>query len=135
MRILIDTHIALWTIADSDALPEKAKALLEDTENEVFYSTASIWEIAIKHKAHPHQMEISEEGFDLQCSEMGFQLLRLKREHIYTVKYLAYPDDAPKHTDPFDRLMIAQAKHEGMLFLTHDNKIGLYDEDCVLFIP
>ena len=96
MQILIDTHIAIWAVLDDPKLPKKAKDIIIDDRNEIFYSTASIWEITIKHMLHP--------------------------------------DNAPRHNDPFDRIMVAQAKAENLMFLTHDLLIPYYSEQFIISV-
>ena len=59
MKILIDTHIAIWAVMNDSKLPERAKEIILDKENEIFYSTASVWEIAIKHMLHPDRIRIN----------------------------------------------------------------------------
>ncbi len=110
------------------------KTILEDEGNTIYYSIASVWEIAIKHKLHPDQFSISEEEFDSLCRKTEFHQLGIKNEHIYTIKTLVYPENAPKHNDPFDRLLLSQAKAEQLLFLTHDKKLSYYNEKCVLLL-
>ncbi len=134
MRILLDTHIALWAVADTEKLTRKVIMLLESTDNEVFYSAASVWEVAIKHKIKPEQMPISENEFVSLCEHTGFSWLPIKNEHIYLIKTLTRPKDAPKHQDPFDRMLIAQAKQEGLILLTHDSLIPYYEENCIMSI-
>ena len=63
MRLLLDTHIALWAISDSKRLREDIRVLLENKENSVYFSMASVWEVAIKRKLHPDQMPMDEEVF------------------------------------------------------------------------
>ena len=63
MDVLLDTHIVLWAVADTFKLPREVMELLESDANEVFYSVASVWEVAIKHKIHPEQMPVSEEAY------------------------------------------------------------------------
>lgn len=70
MRILLDTHIALWAIADTAKLSVEAIKLLELENNEIFYSVASVWEVAIKHKIKPENMPISEEEFVELCENL-----------------------------------------------------------------
>lgn len=134
MRILLDTHIALWAVADTEKLTRKVIMLLESTDNEVFYSAASVWEVAIKHKIKPEQMPISENEFVSLCEHTGFSWLPIKNEHIYLIKTLTRPKDAPKHQDSFDRMLIAQAKQEGLILLTHDSLIPYYEENCIMSI-
>ncbi len=134
MKILLDTHIALWAVADTTKLTSEVIALLESADNEVFYSTASVWEIAIKHKIKPEQMPVSENEFVFLCERTGFVRLPIENEHIYLIKTLTRPKDAPKHQDPFDRMLIAQAKQEGLTLLTHDSLIPYYHESCIMSV-
>ena len=67
MRILLDTHIALWAIADTSKLSDEVTELLEKESNEVFYSMASVWEVAIKHIIKPENMPVSDEEFVRLC--------------------------------------------------------------------
>lgn len=132
MKILLDTHIALWAIADTSKLPDKVIKLLEEESNEVFYSVASVWEIAIKHIIKPENMPVSEEDFVRLCEDTGFTRLPIETEHIFLLKTLSRPGDAPKHNDPFDRMLIAQAKSENLMLLTHDSQFPYYGEKCVI---
>lgn len=128
----MDTHIALWAIADTTRLSHEVIALLGSTDNDVFYSVASVWEVAIKHKIRPEQMPISENEFVSLCERTGFVRLPIENEHIYLIKTLIRPKDAPKHQDPFDRMLVAQAKQEGLTLLTHDSLIPYYHESCIM---
>lgn len=132
MKILLDTHIAIWSVLDSEELSETARALLLDDGNEIYYSTASIWEITIKHMAHPETFLYS--GIDLEkgCEANGFISLPIFNKHTVALETLVRPKDAPPHKDPFDRILLAQAKSEGMKFLTHDTLIPYYNESFVI---
>lgn len=132
MRILLDTHIALWAVADTEKLSEKVINLLEEENNEVFYSVASVWEVAIKHKIKPENMPISEEEFVELCEKTGFIRLPIEPAHIFYIKTLERSVDAPKHNDPFDRMLIAQAKYEDLNLITHDSQFLYYGENCVM---
>ncbi|MBQ9058114.1 MAG: type II toxin-antitoxin system VapC family toxin [Atopobiaceae bacterium] len=132
MRILLDTHIALWANFESSKLPESAKELLIQRANIVYYSMASIWEVAIKHAVNRDNMPVPEERFVEVCNQTGFLELPIVDEHIFALKSLSRQDNAPHHNDPFDRLLIAQAKVEGMHLLTHDKLLEGYGEPCVL---
>lgn len=132
MKMLLDTHIALWAIADTAKLSETAVKLLESKDNEVFYSVASVWEVAIKHKIRPEQMPVSEEAFTDLCQTTGFVELPIKTGHIFTLKTLVRQETAPKHNDPFDRMLLAQAKYERLKFITHDSMLPYYEEDCIV---
>lgn len=142
MNILLDTHIALWAIADTGKLSGEVIKLLESNDNEVFYSVASVWEIAIKHKIRPEQMPIPEEVFVELCQKTGFIQLPIKNEHVFLIKTLERPATAPKHNDPFDRILLAQAKYENLKLVkyenlklvTHDSLLPYYSEDCIMYV-
>ncbi len=88
MKLLLDTHIALWAISDSKRLSEDTRALLENKENAVFYSMASVWEVAIKRKIHPDQMPMDEEVFVSLCEETGLERLDIRLPHVFALKRL-----------------------------------------------
>ncbi len=134
MKFLLDTHIALWAISDSKRLSEDVRVLLQDKENMVCFSIASVWEVAIKRKIRPAQMPMDEEVFVSLCEETGFERLDIRLAHIFALKGLTRPETAPRHNDPFDRLLLAQAKSEGFQFVTHDSLITGYNEPCVMAI-
>lgn len=108
--------------------------MLESEKNKIYYSVASVWEVAIKHSIKPEQMPMPEEEFVKLCRETGFTRLPLEDEHIFAVKTLARPAEAPKHNDPFDKILLAQAKCEKISFLTHDSLIPYYGEDFVIYM-
>ncbi|MDO5424265.1 MAG: type II toxin-antitoxin system VapC family toxin [Eubacteriales bacterium] len=134
MKVLLDTHIILWALENSSKLPEQARKIIEDEENQIYYSTASIWEIAIKHKARPDKMRIDGRGLSEKCQASGFEMLPVSDRHVYELDTLTRPEDAPPHNDPFDRIMLSQAKADGLKFLTHDSLIPHYHEPCVLSV-
>ncbi len=109
----------------------EGQKLLEDESNTIYFSMASVWEVAIKNKIHPEQVPMSEEEFVSLCNDTGFCLLDIRVPHIFALKELERSKDAPKHNDPFDRLLIAQAKVEKLRFLTHDSLLEDYNESCI----
>ena len=131
MNLLLDTHILIWTLLNDEKLPEKARELIANPKNTIYYSAVSLWETTIKHSLHPHEMAYSGRELYRACGRANFILLGIEPNHIFTVDSLKYPDDAPSHKDPFDRLLIAQAKNEKMKFITHDSKIPFYGEFCI----
>ena len=131
MKLLLDTHIVLWALTDNPKLSEKARKLILDSQNEIYYSTASVWETTIKHMSKPEKIMISGKKFSDYCKQMGYQMLAIEDKHVQELESLVYHKDAQDHNDPFDRLMLAQAKAEGMRFVTHDTKIPNYNEACV----
>ena len=134
MNILLDTHIALWSIADSKKLSEKCYDILQDENHDIYVSIASIWEVAIKNILHPDEFSMSEFEYVKFCEVMNFNILPVKIEHIFTLRSLTRPKEAPKHNDPFDRIMIAQAKYEKFNFLSHDSLLPFYNESCIISV-
>ena len=133
MKVLLDTHIVLWAISDDDKLPPNFIKIINDSEDEIFYSLVSVWEVAIKHYIKPEVMPITEEQFMDNCSLSGFKQLSIRSNHILNIKSLKRNSDSPKHNDPFDRLLISQAKTDGFIFLTHDSLLPYYNESCIKF--
>ena len=134
MNLLLDTHIALWALNDDPSLSEKAKDLILDPDNTIYYSTVSVWEVLLKHACRPNNLELDSAKFVEYCHEAGFIPLSLYDKHVLAVKSLSRPIDAPPHNDPFDRLLIAQAKSENLSFLTHDSLIPYYEEKCIISV-
>lgn len=134
MRVLLDTHIILWALENNSKLPKKAREIIEDERNQIYYSTASVWEIAIKHMARPDKMLINGRAFSEKCMDSGFEMLPVYDRHVYGLETLTRPDNAPPHNDPFDRIMLAQAKVDELRFITHDSLIPYYNEECVLAV-
>ncbi len=134
MRYLLDTHILLWAITDDPRLSRNAREIIENLNNEIYYSAASIWEVTIKHQLHPDRIPVSGKELSTYCSKSGYQALSIREDHIFELESLHYPKQAQKHNDPFDRLLIAQAKADDMIFITHDSLIPNYGEECILSV-
>ena len=134
MKLLLDTHIILWALDDNPKLPKQAKNLILDIKNDIYYSTASVWETTIKYMAKPDKIHISGSKLSDLCREMEYHMLPITDNHIKTLETLIYHNQHQLHNDPFDRIMIAQAKADGLKFVTHDSKIPFYEEDCILAV-
>lgn len=78
MKLLLDTHIVLWALNDNPKLSEKARKLILDSQNEIYYSTASVWETTIKHMSKPEKIMISGKQFSDYCKQMGYQMLAIE---------------------------------------------------------
>ena len=118
MKLLLDTQIYLWFLADSPKLSSKAKLLIADAE-EVFISSASIWEAAIKIGLG--RLEVSVDDLIQGIEASGFSELPITARQAGTVATLP-----SHHRDPFDRLLIAQALYEPLRFLTADVSLPPY---------
>lgn len=130
MRLLLDTHIALWAVADDPRLTQAARNLIAAPANAVVISVVTLWEIAIKHalaRGRPNDMPLSaDQAFDYFTAS-GYELLPIAPEHVLTVETLP-----PLHGDPFDRMLIAQALAVPLRLLTHDERLGRYSDTVIL---
>ena len=126
MDILLDTHLLLWTLEDSEYLPESVRTIINDEKTNLYYSTVSMWEVAIKHKKG--KLKISGTELFHYCEQAGFKELVLNEKHIIALETIEKIEETPPHNDPFDKILLAQAKGDGMLLLTHDKCFSYYDE-------
>ncbi len=134
MNLLLDTHIVLWALADDERLPERARLLVGDEGNRVFCSAVSAWEVSIKHALRPDRMLVGGAEFADLCQTAGFDELPVATRHVRALETLRRDEKAPAHKDPFDRMLVAQAKADDLLLITHDALVGAYDEPCVLLV-
>ena len=121
MRVLLDTHLLLWAIADTRRLSDEARELLEDDNSEVYYSSASVWEIAIKASLRHKDFRIDLKILLSTLPRMGAVELSITAAHAAGVMTLPFI-----HRDPFDRLLIAQSIAEPLVLLTNDEILGRY---------
>jgi len=127
VRLLLDTHIALWAITDSPRLPDQARRLILAPENEVVVSAASVWEIAIKHGLAKRNMPVSGAEAKAWFVQAGYTLLPVTAEHAALVEELP-----AHHADPFDRMLVAQALAEPIRLVTADSKVARYSDTVIL---
>lgn len=132
MNLLLDTHILVWALNEDSRLSKRAKEMILTPDHLIYYSVVSIWEIAVKHTVHPDNVTFTGKELAGYCQEAGFLSLELKEKHIYALETITRAKNAPPHQDPFDRMLVAQAKAEKMLFLTHDSLIPYYNESCIV---
>ena len=130
MKYLLDTHIALWMLSEDERLPKAVYGIAAE-EAELFLSAASLWEVVIKHQKAPSLMPVSGEELISYCRQADIRLLPILPHHVLEVAGLRRDEAAPPHHDPFDRLLIAQAKSENMLLITHDSLFEAYHEPSV----
>ena len=120
MRLLLDTHILLWTLLTPGRLPSAARDALADDANDTVVSAASVWEIAIKHALG--RLNVPVDRLDELIAELGCTLLPITLPHAIAAGAL------PRlHNDPFDRMLIAQARHEALTLVTADVTLRRYD--------
>jgi|SRR5579884_1544320 len=125
MRILLDTHLMLWWLASDRRLPKQAERLITDSDNEVYVSAASVWEIAIKSALGRIEGDVTEIEAALEPS--GLIQLPINGKHAVQVSKLPL-----YHQDPFDRMLVAQSLVEPMRLLTHDRILERYGEMVIL---
>jgi PIN domain nuclease of toxin-antitoxin system len=123
MRFLVDTHILLWAIAEPARIPSRTRSQLESAQNDVLFSAASIWEVAIKTQIGRLHLPVSLEALAASATAMGFIELPVHAAHAAGVARLPF-----HHRDPFDRLLIAQAMVEPARLLTLDSVLGQYSD-------
>lgn len=121
MRILLDTHVLLWAVAQSDRLPQEARALLEDMGNTLYCSTASLWEIAIKAALRREEFQVDIALLRATLAEMEIEELPVLGGHTEQVCKLPLI-----HKDPFDRMLIAQSMSEPLVLITNDAVLAEY---------
>ena len=121
MRLLLDTHLLLWAVASSQRVSPEARSLIEDPRNDVFFSAASLWEIAIKSTLRRKDFRVDLPLMRSAMSDMGVIELPVRSEHAVRVTELP-----PVHRDPFDRLLVAQSLVEPMVLLTNDAVLARY---------
>ena len=121
MRLLLDTHLLLWAAGEPERLPDAARALIEDAQNEPMFSAASLWEVAIKSGLGRADFRVEARLLRRGLLENGYDEMAVTGEHA-----VATADLPPIHKDPFDRILVAQAAAEGILLLTADPIVARY---------
>jgi PIN domain nuclease of toxin-antitoxin system len=118
MKLLIDTHLLLWWLSNSPLLPAQARQLIGDPNNTIFVSAVSLWEVWLKSSIGKLRVP---SGFAGKLAAEPFEDLPLRAEHTPAVALLEW-----HNRDPFDRMLIAQARSENLLLLTADGALGAY---------
>ena len=127
MRLLLDTHILLWALGEPARLPRAAREAILDPDNDVLFSVASIWEVAIKSQLGRADFGASPEAIAKSALESGFDELPIRSTHAALTARLP-----GHHRDPFDRILIAQAMTEPARLLTVDSALRPYSELVVV---
>jgi PIN domain nuclease of toxin-antitoxin system len=129
MRLLLDTHMLLWSLADPQRLPQPARDAIESGDNEILFSAASIWEVAIKAQILRLEFGVDAETMIEAARETRFGELAISAQHAAAVARLPL-----HHKDPFDRLLIGQAMTEPARLMTADKALAAYSNDLVWLI-
>lgn len=129
MRLLLDTHVAVWSVDDPAMLPARIRTLIAKEAEQVFISTVVLWEIAIKHalgrKSAP---KISTARANMHFENAGFSVLPISTAHALAVGGLP-----GHHHDPFDRMLVVQALTEPLRLVTHDRRLAAYSDTIITF--
>jgi PIN domain nuclease of toxin-antitoxin system len=121
VRLLLDTHLLLWAARPSPQLSSRARRLINDPDNELVVSTASLWEIAIKSALRRPNFRLDAPLFRRNLLNNGYDEMAVTGEHA-----VAVADLPPLHRDPFDRILVAQSIVEGITLLTSDPRVAQY---------
>lgn len=124
MILLVDTHLLLWAAAEPQKLPRKARRLLEDPVSQLWFSSASLWEVAIKHGFGRQDFRVEPRRIRRGLIDNGWRELAVSSEHAVATSNLP-----PIHKDPFDRMLVAQAQVESIALVTSDEVVARYPGD------
>ncbi len=121
MKLLLDTHLLLWAAGQPDRLSAMARGLIDDVENELLFSAASLWEVAIKRGLGRDDFQVDPRLLRRGLLDNSYSELPIVSGHVVTIESLP-----PIHRDPFDRILVAQATVEGITLLTTDSLVAQY---------
>ncbi len=121
MKLLLDTHLLLWAAGQPDQLSAAVRLLLDDPQNELLFSSASLWEVTIKRGLGRGDFLVDPRLLRRGLLDNGYSELAINSEHAVAVDGLP-----PIHKDPFDRILVAQATVEGIVLLTTDLLVAQY---------
>lgn len=121
MKLLLDTHLLLWAVGKPGRLPKQARELIEDKNNDLLFSSASLWEFVVKRATGRHDFLVDGRLLRRALIEHGYGELAIGSNHVLAL------ESFPKlHKDPFDRILVAQAVAEGITLLTADDLVAQY---------
>jgi PIN domain nuclease of toxin-antitoxin system len=121
VKLLLDTHLLLWSAGQPERLSKEVRALIEAPENELFFSSASLWEVVIKRGLGREDFKVDARLLRRGLLDNGYSELPIGSEHVVAI------DNLPAiHKDPFDRVLVAQAQVEGITLLTVDPTVAEY---------
>jgi PIN domain nuclease of toxin-antitoxin system len=121
MKFLLDTHLLLWAAGEPKRLSKAVRSLLEDADNELLFSAASLWEVAIKSALGRKDFRVEVRLLRRGLLDNGYSELPIVSDHVVAIESLP-----PIHKDPFDRVLVAQATVEGITLLTNDPVVAQY---------
>ncbi len=127
MNYLLDTHLLLWSAFGDRRLPKRARKIILSQDHDLWFSVASIWEVAIKQASGRRDFDVDPGALRTGLLKAGYRELDIRGPHVLTVRLLP-----TIHRDPFDRILVAQAHAEGLSLLTADATLQVYGSPVVL---
>lgn len=122
MRYLLDSHVFLWFFAEPEKLRPEARRTIENDENEIFLSVASVWELGLKAALGKLALPCTvREYVSSRTQQAAIEILPVRLTHVFVVNELPF-----HHRDPFDRILVAQTKCEGLILVTDDRQMEKY---------
>ena len=121
MKLLLDTHLLLWAAGEPERLSKQARSLIDNADNELLFSAASLWEVAIKRGLGREDFKVDARLLRRGLLDNGYSELPIMSDHVVAIDGLP-----PIHKDPFDRILVAQATVEGITLLTIDSLVSQY---------
>jgi PIN domain nuclease of toxin-antitoxin system len=121
MKLLLDTHLLLWAAGEPRRLSKRARTLIDDPDNELLFSAASLWEVAIKRGLGREDFKVDARLLRRGLLDNGYSELPIMSDHVVATEGLP-----AIHKDPFDRVLVAQATVEGVTLLTIDSLVAQY---------
>jgi PIN domain nuclease of toxin-antitoxin system len=121
MKLLLDTHLLLWAAGEPRRLSKQARTLINNPVNELLFSAASLWEVAIKRGLGRDDFKVDARLLRRGLLDNGYSELPIFSDHVVATDSLP-----PIHKDPFDRILVAQATVEGVTLLTIDSVVARY---------
>ena len=131
MKLLLDTQVILMILSNDKRLSDDARELIAGAEHEIYYSPASVAEIAKKHQNSPLLLSIDENTFNIMCVKSGLKELTLSSSAIVSALSQNNPTS---RSNPFAAILLAQAKEEGMLFVTRSKDMNDENDDSIVVI-
>jgi PIN domain nuclease of toxin-antitoxin system len=121
MKLLLDTHLLLWAAGEPRRLSKSARTLIGNPDNELLFSAASLWEVAIKRRLGREDFKVDARLLRRGLLDNGYSELPILSDHVVATESLPL-----LHRDPFDRILVAQATVEGVTLLTIDSQVSQY---------
>ena len=134
MKYLADTHILIWALCDDPKLSGKCREILINADNTIFFSIINIWEVGLKYALHKESFMFSAETFYALCNGSGYEMLNLKVEHVFAMESLKRSEDAPRHRDPFERLLFSAGKNRKHVFCFLYSLLKDYNESVLVSV-